>query len=99
MKRFEYSQGKNEQLKKRHGISFENVIEALRKGKLLDTLDHPNKIQYPNQQIFIIELNEYVYSVPFVENEVKIFLKTIYPSRKHTKKYLKGGRHEDIKNK
>jgi hypothetical protein len=29
--------------------------------------------------------------VPFVEDEIKYFLKTIIPSRKMTKKYIKKG--------
>jgi hypothetical protein len=35
-----------------------------------------------------VEINNYVYLVPFVETEKEIFLKTIIPSRKATKKYL-----------
>jgi len=56
----------------------------------LDVLEHPNKIKYGNQKIFVIEYNNYAYLVPFVEDEQKIFLKTIIPSRKATKKYLRG---------
>jgi len=32
-------------------------------------------------------VSEYVYLVPFVEDESEIFLKTIIPSRKAIKKY------------
>ena len=39
--------------------------------------------------MFIININNYAYLVPFVEDEKEIFLKTIIPSRKATKKYLK----------
>jgi len=46
---------------------------------------------YPNQKIFILEIVNYAYIVPFVENENEIFLKTAFPSRKYTKRYgLKG---------
>ena len=38
--------------------------------------------------MFVIVWNEYVYIVPFVEDEEKYFLKTIIPSRKATKEYL-----------
>ena len=53
---------------------------------------HPNKLKYPNQKIYIVNLNGYVYLVPFVrKNTQTIFLKTIFPSRKLTKKYLGDG--------
>ena len=54
-----------------------------------DILDVLDNINYPNQKIFVLEIDNYVYLVPFVENEDEIFLKTIIPSRKFTKKYLK----------
>jgi hypothetical protein len=41
----------------------------------------------------VVNINQYIYFVPFVEDENKIFLKTIIPSRKATKQYLyKGGK-------
>jgi hypothetical protein len=61
---------------------------SIEKSGLLDILEHPNKKKYPNQRVFVVEVNEYVYLVPFVEDAEKIFLKTIIPSREATKKYL-----------
>jgi len=40
--------------------------------------------------MFIINVENYAYLVPFIESQDVIFLKTIIPSRKATKKYLKG---------
>jgi hypothetical protein len=37
--------------------------------------------------ISLVEVDEYVYAVPFIENETEIFLKTIIPSRKATRQY------------
>jgi hypothetical protein len=51
-------------------------------------IEHPNQEKYPSQRIFIIEISQYVYLVPFVESDEEIFLKTIIPSRKLKKKYL-----------
>ena len=48
-----------------------------------------NKKKYSQQKIFIIQIADYIYLVPFVEDEAKIFLKAIIPSRKATKKYFK----------
>jgi len=50
-------------------------------------LDHPNRAKYPHQQVFIVLVEEYVYMVPFVEDEEKYFLKTIIPSRKFKREY------------
>jgi len=35
-----------------------------------------------------LDIGNYAYLVPFVETESEIFLKTIIPSRKATRKYL-----------
>ncbi len=86
---FEFSADKNQQLIKERHISFEDVIAALDNNKLLDTIEHYNKTKYPNQEIYIIDINGYVYLVPFVRKDKHtVFLKTIVPSRKLTKKYL-----------
>ena len=88
-KTIRYSLQKNEILKSSRDISFEDVILALENGYLLDDVEHPNKEKYPNQNIFIIliQIKDYVYLVPYVEDDKSIFLKTIIPSRKMNKKY------------
>jgi hypothetical protein len=89
MKYYDWSLAKNGQLKAERQVIFEDVVVAITHGDLLDTVEHPNKQKYPNQRVFIVKINDYVYLVPFVEDEKIIFLKTIIPSRKMTKKYLK----------
>jgi len=64
---------------------------AIDEGRVLDEFENPNKKRYPNQRILVVEIESYAYYVPYVEDEDKIFLKTIFPSRKATKKYLYGG--------
>ena len=90
-KNIRFSLEKNEILKKQREISFEDVILSLENGKLLDDISHPNKEKYQNQNIFIIliEIKNYVYLVPYVEDDKSIFLKTIIPSRQMNKKYNK----------
>jgi hypothetical protein len=56
----------------------------------LEVKRNPNQNKYPNQMIIIIDIDGYVYFVPFVLCEKGFFLKTIIPSRKLTKKYLRG---------
>lgn len=86
---FEFSAEKNQQLIKERGISFEEIIVAVEEGKLLDILEHHNKDRYSRQKIYVIEINTYVYLVPYVKkDDHTIFLKTIFPSRKLTKIYL-----------
>ena len=89
MKLFEWDDEKNEKLKKDRGISFEEVVFYIAHGFMLDIVPHPQQNIYPNQRMFIINIDNYVYLVPFVETEETVFLKTIIPSRKATKKYLK----------
>jgi len=91
VKYFDWDEEKNAFLKALREISFEDVQTAIEEGRVLDEFEHPNKKRYPNQRIFIVEIDNYAYYVPYVEDEEKIFLKTIFPSRKATKKYLYGG--------
>jgi hypothetical protein len=90
MKYFSWNEEKNEFLKEERQISFEDVVFYIEQGFLLDVLEHPNQEKYQGQKIFVVQIDEYAYLVPFVEDEREIFLKTIIPSRKATKKYLKG---------
>jgi len=90
MKYFSWNQEKNELLLAERKISFEDIVLYIEKDFLLDVLEHPNPEKYPGQKIFVVQAEEYVYLVPFVEKTDEIFLKTIIPSRKATKRYLKG---------
>ena len=89
MKYFDWNSGKNDWLKAERDICFEDAITAINdKKRLLKVEKHKNQKRYPNQNMFIININNYAYLVPFVEDDEKVFLKTIIPSRKATKKYL-----------
>lgn len=90
MKYFEWNEEKNEKLKKERNISFEIIVSQIEMGYLLDIVEHSNQEKYKNQSIYIVEYEKYAYLVPFVEEDDKIFLKTIIPSRKATKKYVEG---------
>jgi uncharacterized DUF497 family protein len=90
MNYFSWNEEKNELLQAERDISFEDIVFYIEKGFLLDVLEHPNQEKYPGQKIFVVQVEEYAYLVPFVESKDEVFLKTIIPSRKATKKYLKG---------
>ena len=84
-KHFDWNDAKNAKLKAERGIGFEDIVFHIERGDLLDILEHPNPDRYGRQRIFVVRRGEYVYLVPFVEDEHTVFLKTIIPSRKATK--------------
>jgi uncharacterized DUF497 family protein len=88
MKTINWNAEKNQELMETRGVSFEDVVFYLQQGALLDDLEHSNPEKYSNQRIFVLEIDEYVYLIPYVEDRNEIFLKTIIPSRKATKQYL-----------
>ena len=94
MRYFDWSTDKNEWLKERRDITFEEIVFHILHRGLLDVLEHPNKEQYSGQRIFVVNVEGYVFLVPYVETEESVFLKTIIPSRKMTKKYLGGDKDE-----
>ena len=88
MKIYNWNAEKNHQLIKDRDKSFEEVVFFIQNGGLLDEIAHPNKSSYPNQRLFIVAIDGYVYLIPYVEDENEIFLKSIIPSRKFTKQYF-----------
>lgn len=88
MKYFDWNAQKNERLKRDRDVSFEEVVIAIESGGVLDVLEHPNKRKYLGQKVYIVNIHDYAYLVPFVENKDRYFLKTIFPSRKMTQKYI-----------
>lgn len=91
---FDWSNEKNQTLKSERGISFEEVVVAIATGNVLAVVKHPNSAKYPNQSMYIVQLNRYAYLVPFVDDGDIRFLKTIIPSRKATRDYLREAQNE-----
>ncbi len=85
-----FNEEKNQLLKATRKICFEDAIEAINNGNLLKNISHSNP-NFSHQKLYIVEINNYAYVVPYVINTRKneIFLKTIYPSRVLTKKYIR----------
>ncbi len=79
---------KNDLLKRTRNVCFEDVLFAIESDNLLAIIEHNNQIKYKWQKILIVKINNYVYRVPYIEENKKIFLKTIFPSRIDTKFYL-----------
>jgi len=87
MKFYEWSKEKNDKLKKERGIGFEEIVLKLINEEVLDIITNSSQ-NHPNQKVYVVEINDYIYYIPHVEEKEKVFLKTIIPSRKATKKYL-----------
>lgn len=87
VKTYNWNAQKNQLLVEERGISFERIVFEISMGNELDIVMHPNQDKYPGQMISLVEVDEYVYLVLFVETEFEIFLKTIIPSRKATRQH------------
>jgi len=94
--RFVWNEDKNNILKQQRNISFEQILTAIEEKLVMDVIEHPNKAKYKGQIYIMVNYNDYIYVVPAVisESAEECFLKTIYPSRKYTQKYLKGKTNE-----
>lgn len=90
-----FNEEKNQLLKAIRGISFDEVISAIENNGLLADIAHPNH-KHAHQRVYVVKIGNYAYAVPYVINqhEQEIFLKTVFPSRALTKKYLKGFKNE-----
>jgi uncharacterized DUF497 family protein len=81
---------KNAWLVRERGISFEQIIVLIESSKLIQVLEHPNAERYPDQLLYEVDVDGYVHVVPVIRERCTLFLKTIYPSRKATRKRSKG---------
>ena len=84
MKEIKWDLQKSEGLKAARGVSFEELLQ----GKLIGVKQHPTR---SHQHVMLFEYKGYVWVIPCVIHENEIFLKTLFPSRKHTNVYRKGG--------
>lgn len=86
-----FSEEKNILLKETRGVCFEDVIQAIMKGKILADLRHRNQKKYPGQRILVVKIKNYAWAVRYIVDKKKevLFLKTVYPSRTLTGRYLR----------
>jgi hypothetical protein len=86
MKYYNWNPEKDGVVSKERGVSFGDIVYYIEHGHVVDIVEHPNREKYANQKIYLIDIDGYIYLVPFVETTEEIFLKTIIPSRA-TKEY------------
>ena len=84
-------------LKTQRGIGFEDVIACIVENAVVELTPHHNLTKYPHQFIYQVEIDGYIWLVPAVKEGNNVRLITAYPSRKATKKHVKGESHEKNK--
>lgn len=90
MTKYRYNHEKNAKLLHERNMGFEEVIQSINEGNVLRVRLHPDQVKYKGQKIFYVRMIDQVYAVPYVqEDEDTIFLKTLFPSRKAKKEFLK----------
>ena len=70
-------------LKMERGVSFDEIVA----GRFLGIEE---SLSREHQWLMIFEVNGYTWVAPYVDAGEHFFLKTAFPSRKHTKIYLEG---------
>jgi hypothetical protein len=91
MTQFTWHPDKDTWLQQTRGISFAEVVAAIEAGGLLEVLTHHNPAQYPGQLLLVVAVRAYAYVVPCILQGETAELKTIYPSRKFTRRYQDRG--------
>ena len=89
MKLLNWYREKNEWLRENRGICFEDILFYIDNDFLIDEIEHPNQMKYLGQGMMVLNIENYIYLVSYVETKDEIFLKTIISSRKARKDYLK----------
>ena len=64
-------------------MSFEEIVRAA----FVTTIEHPKR---QHQKYLLFEINGYIWAVPYVSDGDEIFLKTAFPSRVYTGKWIRG---------
>ncbi len=80
--KFVWKTAKTQQLRTERNVSFEQVLEVIAEGKVIDIVENPSS-KYSGQKVYILELNQYPHFVPFKDlDDGTRELITIIPSRK-----------------
>jgi len=78
-------------------VDEEEIVIAIEDGSVIDIVKHTDPDRYQNQLIYLIDYRNYIWAVPHIVDKEngEIFLKTIYPSRRLTRKY-RGGEEDAV---
>ncbi len=83
-----WDRAKDDWLKRVRGVGFKEIMRA----RFIAREAHPRK---PHQKLMFFEMNGYIWVVPYVRDENGIFLKTLFPSRVYTRKWMEGRLNEE----
>jgi hypothetical protein len=87
---YSWDETKNRYLSLNRNMSFERILVTLEEGDILQVLQNPNQYKYQGQKIYILNIDNYAWVVPFRDEAGKRILLTAYPGRKFTAQYLGG---------
>ena len=79
---FLFDEEKDLLLRERRGVCFHDVIRIVEQDVILWYSPHRDLHRYPNQRLFVVEIDGYAYCVPYVIDGETWVLKTVYPNRK-----------------
>jgi hypothetical protein len=86
---YRWSAEKDAALQAERGFGFGDVVAALEGGGMLEDLPNASK-NHRGQRVLLVALGGYAVIVPYVRDGDTLFLKTAYPSRKMTRRYIGG---------
>lgn len=86
-KEIEWNAEKAELLRETRGIDLNEIADKIKAGDC-KIIPVDNQIDHNGQMMFLVEHNNYIHCIPFVEDDKSIFLKTAFRSRKHQKEGL-----------
>lgn len=88
---YRFEPRKDARLRATRGRGFVEIIALIEAGHLLEVVPHPHPWRYPGQAIALVDVEGYVYQVPFFPvDPTTWYLRTIYASRKATRDHRKG---------
>ncbi len=86
---FRFSPEKDAWLRRERSMSFDEIIHRIRLRNIIAKGKSRNSSKYPTQEVFVVEIDDYCWTVPYIANNKEIFLKTAFPDRKINKKMIK----------
>jgi len=91
MKLMQWDNAKNEELKSEGRASFDELVQAIAEGQLVD--DTPNK-NYPQQRFMWVLLNSKIHLIAYEDRGDHLWLATAFPSSAATDQWMKKNKKE-----
>ena len=82
----EWNETKNEWLKKERGINFEKISYMIHNNEHIAIIPNINSKYYP-EEMFILNIDNYIWNIPFYVKDGVVVLKTAFRNRQLNKIY------------